>query len=749
MKKKDKNGIILNEFFSSSRRFLFIYGPKGLGKSYYIYNYYASAHNNNLLAYIKFSADKNNNIPLINLSNSLKVSLTNDVYFFSKYIANLNNHLIVIENFNDFQNDEKTILLNAIEFLVHQDKNTKIIFEYDKKDDSNIEDYFIPKLMDNNIYRFEEISQKEFKNILNSKLKGNRIIKNKILEVSNRNFYILNKIIIKLKFNNYIIEKDNSYYIKKNVTLDKFVNLLNQNINFEYNSLNNSLKDIIDYSSIIGLHILEKNLEHAFDIKNVEKKLNQIYTQTTLILNILDHPIDYLFENIYYKFANEDTKNLIYNKQNSTFRYEVLKRTTNYLEYVISQKVYNNVPVYLYEDLANLFFRSGNKQKALQYYNISAKKYKYLKLIDKSIECYKLCFKIEKNKIFYKEILIELEYLKKEDDLLKFIEVNKNYIYDNFSKYYQAIAMYRKGYPYKSRELLDSIERKNDNYYDSKELDVLVQSLYSSIYDWINNPKKMKQSYKHAIKSIEKLDNPNSYVANLVYKKIDMIIDFDIPESQQKMIAAYNFFLSNEHYVDAYECAHNIGIEYLYINDLNKAYKYFETSYNGFDKIKNPNIYVVINSLGIYMMLIDEFQQALNYFKKINTDIIEEFCRWCVLINIDICKIKLNEDIDIKKYDKINYQKSKFVSEDNRIPAVLLQILLGIYYLNNDKKQSNASFLSAIENSKKNNKNFKHLIQLAEYFLKENNLGINNSSSLTSLCICKKIIFGEIMFWGN
>ena len=288
-----------------------------------------------------------------------------------------------------------------------------------------------------------------------------------------------------------------------------------------------------------------------------------------------------------------------------------------------------------------------------------------------------------------------------------------------------------------------------------------MHSLLASVYDWENDVGKRKRHFRKAMRIQGNLPEEKRNLAFChIYKKANMIFDFKIPEIQARMKQSMEGYQKLHLYRDAWECAHNIGLSYMFLCDFEEAYYYLQKSIDGFHNLKSREIYVPLNSIGILHMLKGDFETAHGYFKRINTDVIEPFCAYSVLINKSLCEIRLHKktSIILDTFSLLDdLEKTEGMNMELRLPYVNLQIAKAFFALHKDKiKESSEYFVKAILQCDEKNDNFalpgvicaKMLkAQIGNDIPSKANLYISANNELGELCQKLQIIVCDFLFW--
>lgn len=247
--------------------------------------------------------------------------------------------------------------------------------------------------------------------------------------------------------------------------------------------------------------------------------------------------------------------------------------------------------------------------------------------------------------IFFKALLAIGEYEK--------VLGYKGQFEDEDLNYHIAVALYYYGRP---QDAMDLLKTKING---SSEYKGYVYNLEASIYDWLGNNKKSIDSFKKAL-----LNADHDNLRYQLYKKYSMYIDFRIPECQEKIKSAMEYYeLCNlKQYA---ECLHNYGTGFVMIQDFKKAEEYLNLSVETLNKICANEIYYPLNSLAILNCYKDHnFKMAITALKQaLKCDIDIAFCELAIHNNLFIIGIK-SKDMDLAQSER-NILETLFKKECN------------------------------------------------------------------------------------
>jgi len=239
-----------------------------------------------------------------------------------------------------------------------------------------------------------------------------------------------------------------------------------------------------------------------------------------------------------------------------------------------------------------------------------------------------------------------------------------------------------------------------------------------------------------------------------------MVYDFNIPNVQSMMKKSCDEYRKLGLYKDSYECAHNIGLSYIFLCDFKEANNYISLAMNGFTELKSRDIYVSLNSMGILHMLKGEYEDALYYLSRIDTEVIEPFCAYSTQINKLLCEIRMQKKASPKlciPSSLEDLEKTNGIDMELRLPYVNLQIAQAFLLEQmGNQRVANTLFQKAISLCDEKNSNFylqgvicakmlcagnrSNLPKISKAYLAAN-------SELADICIANKLTICDYLFW--
>lgn len=353
--------------------------------------------------------------------------------------------------------------------------------------------------------------------------------------------------------------------------------------------------------------------------------------------------------------------------------------------------------------------------------------------------------------VFFKALLAVGEYEK--------VIGYRDQFSDEDLNYYIAVALYNYGCP---QDALDLLKIK---LHESGEYKGYIYNLEASIYDWFGNNKKSLASFKKALKYAD-----HDKLKYQLYKKYSMYIDFRIPECQNKMKSAIDYYevCNLKQYA---ECLHNYGTGFVMIRKFAEAEKYLNASVDTLSKICANEIYYPLNSLAIrYCYDGHNYETAIAILKRaLKCDIDIAFCELAIHNNLFIIGVN-SGDINLAKAER-NILETLFKRECNALKNIqkerpdIQHQLRQFYYncallckLEKDDEGAIKYFLSARECSKYHSVVLysieKNIVDLCLKVGKKRILGkiipykAPTPTELEQFIYENNLYLCEIMFWG-
>lgn len=684
---------------------MIVYGEKGLGKKSCVQYFLQTKRK-----VIKISPSFENQYQLEPVMYALNLNTSNiptdaDLCFYDQvkrvFLATCKKQpiIIYIEQFNNLDPQTAAFLLEAAEtllsrFLTYQ---TFIIFEFDIDDNSS---QILPfyKLSPNHtefIY-FSKLTCDELKHYFFSVL-GDVDISDEnlayIIDSSFGNIMYLNIAINYLKGEKFI------YFQNGKFICDKLPNgilsdVLKDFILQRYDRLDNTLKEVLSKSAIIGSVFNSDLLSKPFQIINADDMLQKIEKISQLIVRPDDTS---------YSFENKDVYNLIKNSVSPQLQKEWHGVLANYYEKLLKREQQRKGIKSIDREISRLFQ--------------IAKHYKYAQDYNSSIVyCIELVSKYEKISDYLhelntiKDIQYMLEYIdldsmhldSLEYDMLKaeadcyrnmgdFSKARKiyeeclNYFdLDTYSEsmfdllYQESYSLYMEGEITKSLKMLNGLKE----YFESNDISnysyIKLISLLASVCDSTGDTENQKNYYMQALKFYK--DNHYEQDYYILLRMSSMIFGEELAINMEK--TAETFFREKHSIRYLAEVLHNIATDYLYIGELSKVTEPINESIELFDSFGSIAVHCPLNTKGILKMVLEkDYQIAINIFEQSLKYKMEPYSEIAIRTNILNCSNLLGDFIASMKQLKLIDKLIKS-QESQQIPiyAIYQNLNWAFYY---------------------------------------------------------------------
>ncbi|MFI3213505.1 MAG: hypothetical protein R3Y24_09185 [Eubacteriales bacterium] len=483
---------------------------------------------------------------------------------------------------------------------------------------------------------------------------SNTMLFEKLLNISENNLHSLYLAINILCCLDVIVMSENKYRYKE--TSSNVPNSILELYTILYEKSAESLKSILVFAAPFSDYIFEDLIKKIFSLHYTVDTSMDTHVLDTAMLKEKNRSHETEIFEANYIFSNKVARQVVNINQKEADIKNSLLAYSKYFDTIYQNKTYyNTLPlhekIYL---LANLIFinrhSSGINQIAhvVDLMEFNYKKYLYYGVIEYAEAFLNKCTLnyhqiYKQNYDFWKIYLNSLLALQLHNTIYNYIELSQ---YPDLSHFF-ATAYYNDGNVQQAFQLLNSQIDENT----TTKLGY-VYALLASCYDWMGNNKKAKYYFKQALKHCEKHDD----LKHDLLKKYSMFIDFRIPECQNKMLKAVQYF-QTKNLRNYGECLHNYGTECIYIGNYHDAKKYLENSFALLDKLCSSDIYHVLNSLGIlYSFENGQYQKSIDFFKQaLKYDNIIEFCNIAIHNNLYNIYIEM-DDIMNARQTKVKIQ---------------------------------------------------------------------------------------------
>ncbi|MEH2960541.1 TIR domain-containing protein [Candidatus Merdisoma sp. JLR.KK006] len=619
---------------------MIVYGEKGLGKRSCTQCFIQKKKN-----VIKIYPNLENRFQLESVIHALKldtngVSSDSDLCFEEKIkkeffaVCKKKPMIVYVEKFQDFDSQTAAFLVEITEILLSRFPNfqTFVIFELDIQEnmDALIPFYKFSPSHTDFIY-FNRLGTEELKHYFFKAL-GNISISDEnltyILDSSFGNIMYLNIAINYLKGENYIL-LDAGKYICDTLPSGILADVLKEFILQRYDRLDQTLKEVLSKSSIIGNVFNAELLSKPFQIINADNMLQKIEKISQLII----HPDD-----LTYSFENNDVYNLIKNSISPELQKEWHEILANYYKKLLKKEQRRKGLKAIDREIAALY--------------PIAKHFKYAQNYDAAIIYYiELVSKYERISDYIHELaaIQDIKYMLEYVDLdslhLDSLEYNvfkaEADCYRNIGNYSKACQVYEECLGYFdiddfSESIVELLYQKAYCLYMSGDLDgtlkilnhikehfekneifnvfyIKLLSLLASVCDATGDEESQKKYYTKALEFYKDKQYEQEYYVLL--RMASMVFGEEIGINMEK--TAETFFRKQNSTRYLAEVLHNIATDHLYMDELEKVSEPINESIDLFDSFGSIAVHYPLNTKGIFKMVLDgDYETAIRIFEQ-------------------------------------------------------------------------------------------------------------------------------------
>jgi len=640
----------------------FVYGEKGLGKSYAI-NKFLKKHSNNKILHI--TSGLSNDLYLEPLEQAISKNInffdydeSTNLTYNEKLIRNLinfcsnNKCILYFENIQTFENKlllfTKSFLNNLL--LNYSELKIFIIIEFDNNDEENNNINFIQNLYDlfpAEFIKFERVSNNELKDHLYKSFQNGLEICDEdldyIIDSSFGNIKLCNIIINYLKQKEIILMKGNIWYCKK-LKNGILSSILKKSIQERYAKLDETLKNILKQSSLLGFEFDSMTLSNTFCILRADDQLKKIEEISSLILEKESDELNFSFENqeIFLFTQNQVTK-----EEKNTW-YNILEKyfKSLYLKYSeINSREKNILSTNYILKSANYAMLGENYQNAYINYKIALSNLINNMDYEKSLIAINRIEQLSAILPIDDFMMIKVLYWKAEcyEYTGKYLEAKKYYSLC-ITEYHQKISniydlQYKIAYcTYYSSEVDNALQQLLTLIDCELKPTIFckVSSLLATIYQEIGEHEKSLFYYNQAISICE--HNHMTYEYNVQLRKAQVRNDFT--KSLKDIEKSIIYFEKERDVKELAKAEHNLGLNYLVLGECELALPHFFKSIKLFNSFSSIDVLYPYVSLGIYYAIYKkDYNEAINYFEKANFDEMNDYKKLCVYSNLALCYI--------------------------------------------------------------------------------------------------------------
>lgn len=690
-----------------------------------------------------------------------------------KELCLTDNAIFYIENPHLLIADDKSLLMDAIKYILHSKEcKLKVVIEFDTT--YRCKCFLDPLITLHNTYiaPFKKTSVESFDEHLKSLVIAPEDVFDELMSYSEQNFLKLNDVLLMLVEKGIAHYGQNGEIVCAKIHKSDLKQRKENDIDKQYKLLDEARQRTIRYSALMGSTVFSSLLQSPLNIESPEQILCDIEATTGWIEkeDTLDFWQLIFQDSSIYSFKDETTIKGLRNYSTPYEKDDTYLKLAKYLEakYLKSpdtDRLLHRAGIVF--SMIGYYYRRYDRSKSVEYNRKAGDCYARYNMYQSAAKHYDYCFR---NTDEYAEKVLYFHLLLQSLIDAELIQEALSWITDKLihdSKlmsepqlcFLYAEVLYRVGKPVDCLDILLSLEKGFSIFKKVDYLSFKVCSLLASAYDWLNDNKNRKRYFNRALKMHKRLPEEYQKLALCqIYKKANMHFDFGIPEIRKMMKSAYEYYVELRLCKDAYECAHNIGLSYMFLCDFNEATKYLSISLDGFADLKSHEIYVPLNSIGILNMLEGKFDEAVYYFSRICTDVIEPFCAYSVLINKVICEIRLEKpssEIYVTLSQLNSLEKTDEI--EFRLPYVNLQIAKAFFAKREGKLEDTTKyFTKALSLCDEKNDNFLLPGVLCAKMLSEmkgdsisikTNPYVTTNNKLSNLCMQTQIIICDFLFW--
>lgn len=688
----------LEQFSQANNNSLtFIVGDKGLGKSYFIHNYYKDKKN---ILYIKDQRFKSYFLePIITAISQFdddfkikhdQLNIRNTIRKILLDICRQKSIVICFESFNSYSEDLAEFCVSFLQaYLDCNNNNTFILIEIDS-DINNLEDIWIQKLyaltINTNFIKFRKKTEDELFDIISSKFNNEIHMGEKerkyIIKSSFGNIMHLFIIINFLKMEGYI-HFDGIKWI-----CDQLPNgILNQSIEEyikqRYNRLNNDLKILLQKSSLLGPEFYSNQLQKSFNLVRVDEELSRIEKLSSLI-----------------------QKNDNYNKNKYLFETEEVCNNIQNLIPENEKKIWNNMLAEYYEmqyrkhgqnmikslenccRLAFYYINSNNTERAIIFYfravrySIYLLDYKgALELISSLLEIPNICNTYEH--IYFEALKLQaycqhqLGKYKVSTELYSKLLNNKSF--EKLEKmeisYFYADSLYFIGKVSKAQNILLTLKEELKFNHNNKLLFRVLSEL-ATTYGFFREYGLAREYFSYSVNQCRSTGVEDDYFVQLRKSSMFWELKLTFPLMEQ----AAEYFERKNNIQELAKTYHNLGTDALYLGNSKTAIDYLNQAIKEFQKYGSDEIHYTYDCIGVYYAAYEKnFEKAIEYFKKAIFFQPVLFSTMVLYLNMSSCYKALQNNESAKEC----LEKAMHIQKElgNEVPSYLLYLLInqGLY----------------------------------------------------------------------
>lgn len=675
----------------------FIVGDKGLGKSYFIHNYYKNFKN---ILYIKDEVFKSYFLePIITAitkyDNNFKIENDelNMPHAIRKLLLDISRKqgvVICFESFNSYQEDLAEFCVSFLQaYLDCDNSDTFILIELDS-DINDMKDVLLQKLysltINTNFIKFKKKTEDELFEIISSKFNNKISIGEKerkyIIKSSFGNIRHLFLIINYLKQEGYI-HFDGMKWICEQLPDGILNQSIEEYIMHRYNMLNDDLKILLQKSSLLGPEFYSNQLQKTFNLVRVDEELSRIEKLSSLIQKNDNYDISkYLFE-------TEDVCNNIQNIIPDNEKKIWNKMLAEYYE--MQYRKHDQNMIKRLENccrLATYYINSDNMDKAIIFYFRSIRYSIYLLDYKGALELIALLIKIPKirntNETLYFESLKLQAYChhqlgKYELSTELYSKLLNNKLFTKLEKieiyYFYADSLYFIGKVSKAQDILLALKEELKSSNNNKLLFRVLSEL-ATTYGFFREYGLAREYFSYSVNQSRSAGLEDEYFIQLRKSSMFWELKLTVPLMEQ----AAEYFERKNNIQELAKTYHNLGTDLLYLGDSKAAINYLNQAIKELQKYGSDEIHYTYNCIGVYYAAYEtDFEKAIEYFKRAISFKPVLFSTMVLYLNMSSCYKALQNNEEADK----NLEKAMHIQTElgNEVPSYLLYLLInqGLY----------------------------------------------------------------------
>lgn len=700
----------------------FIVGDKGLGKSYFIHNYYKDFKN---IMYIKDEIFKSYFLePIITaitkFDNTFRIEQDelNMPHTIRKILLDICREkgvIICFESFNSYPEDLAEFCVSFLQAYLDCDNNdTFILIELDS-DINDMKDTLLQKLysltINTNFIKFKKKTADELFEIISSKFNNKINIGEKerkyIIKSSFGNIRHLFLIINYLKQEGYI-HFDGVKWICEQLPTGILNQSIEEYIMHRYNMLNDDLKILLQKSSLLGPEFYSNQLQRTFNLVRVDEELARIEKLSSLIQKNDNYDINkYLFET---EDVCDNIQNIIPENEKKTWN----KMLAEYYE--MQYRKHDQNMIKRLENccrLATYYINSDNMEKAIIFYFRSIRYSIYLLDYKGALELIALLITIphirNSNETLYFESLKLQAYCyhqlgKYELSTELYLKLLNNKAFTKLEKieiyYFYADSLYFIGKVSKAQDILLALkeELKSSN---SNKLLFRVLSELATTYGFFREYGSAREYFSYSVNQSRLTGLDNEYYIQLRKSSMFWELKMTVPLMEE----AVEYFERKNNIQELAKTYHNLGTDLLYLGDSKTAINYLNQALKELQKYGSDEIHYTYNCIGVYYAAYEtDFEKAIEYFKRAVSFKPVLFSTMVLYLNMSSCYKALRNNEESEKY----LEKAMRIRTElgNEIPSYSLYLLInqGLYAkLDGRLKESEQYFKESLKYKLTNN----------------------------------------------